>query len=133
MEKKIKVANETQRREARKLIDAANTAHKSTINARFHKDSKNPTEAEILAVLRSGKIKLNHRRGAYRSCISIHTNIGDVIDFGQEREEEDSKGRTAAHQALDAAKNAAVARVSLAAITAEELLATVETFRETRF
>lgn len=132
MEKKVKVANETQRREARKLIDAANVAHKSAINARFHKEGKIPTEADILAVLRSGKIKLM-RRGGYCSCISIHTNIGNVIDFGQEREEEDSKGRTAAHQALDAAKNAIVARVSLGTLTAEEVLSDIEAFTATKF
>lgn len=135
MEKKIKVANETQRREARKLLEAAARDQYAAIRERYKKqEKKDPTESEILAVLRSGKIKLMPRDGRRCSCITIYTSIGNVIDFGQSRNDgSDNKERDLAKQKMDEAKRAAIGRVSLATMTAEELLKTVEEFRAAKF
>lgn len=128
MEKKIKVANETQRREARKLLEAAARDKHAAIRERYKK--KDPTESEILDVLRSGKIKLMPLDGRRCSCITIYTSIGHVIDFGQSR---NNKERDDAEKKMDEAKRAAIGRVSLATMTAEELLKTVDEFRAAKF
>jgi hypothetical protein len=128
-----KPATEAQRREARKLIHEAWVQHKRDIEAKHTTPAHKPSGAEILKVLKSGKIKLRSTGGDACRCPSLYTQLGDLIDFGQREERTDEEAVAKARVKLDAAKAKAVATITLGDVAADKLLPVVEAFRTARF
>lgn len=128
-----KPATEAQRREARKLIHEAALAHKRAIEAKHTTPEYRPSGAEILKVLKTGKVKLLPSKKESCRCPSLWTNIGDLIDFGQRKETTDDAAIAKALAKLNEAKAKAIATVTLGDVPGDRLLPVVEAFRTAKF
>lgn len=128
-----KPATEAQRREARKLIHEAWSQHRRAIEDKHTTPAHKPSGAEILRVLKSGKIKLLPAKSESCRCPSLYTSIGDLIDFGQRKEATDHAAVEKALAKLNEAKAKAVATVTLGDVAGDKLLPVVEAFRTAKF